>query len=123
MPTFICQLNWTDEGVKKPSRIPFRRGMTRSHIAEVFGLKISQILYTSGDTDILMILDAPNDQAVAKWALAIGTNGNVRTRTARAFTEDEFDGILGDLQSRSEEIRRLRAEELRRRRQAEAETR
>jgi uncharacterized protein with GYD domain len=52
-----------------------------------------------------MILDAPDDEAVAKWALAIATNGHVRTRTTRAFTDKEFDDLLNDIESRGDKLR------------------
>ena len=73
--------------------------MARGEVANAFGLAVTQIFYTAGDSDILMILDAPDAEAVAKWVLFIGSRGNVRTRTVRAFTEDEFDGILENVLS------------------------
>jgi uncharacterized protein with GYD domain len=39
---------------------------------------------TSGDNDLLVIVDTPNGDNVAKFALALGSHGNVRTRTVRA---------------------------------------
>jgi len=68
--------------------------LARGEVAREFGLTVKQIFYTSGEDDILMILEAPDAEAVAKWALFVSSRGNVRTRTARAFTEAEFDAIL-----------------------------
>jgi hypothetical protein len=42
-------------------------------------------------------LDAPNDEAVAKFVLSIGMRGNLATETLRAFNDDEVDALLGAL--------------------------
>jgi uncharacterized protein with GYD domain len=105
MPTFICSLSWTDKGIQSPEKISTRRDLARGEVADAFRLTVKQIFYTSGDDDILMIMDAPDGEAVAKWALFIGSRGNVRTRTVRAFTEDEFNGILDDALSRLNALR------------------
>jgi uncharacterized protein with GYD domain len=47
--------------------------------------------------DTLFIIEAPDDQTVAKAVLAIGSKGNVRTTTVRAFTEKEYKQIIGKL--------------------------
>ncbi len=50
-----------------------------------------------GQFDALMILEAPDGETVAKIALWIGMQGNLRTTTSRAFTEDEDAGIIAGL--------------------------
>jgi uncharacterized protein with GYD domain len=45
----------------------------------------------------LYILDAPDGESVAKFALVVGAQGNVRTKTVRAYTEAEFDKLLGEI--------------------------
>ena len=52
---------------------------------------------TSGDDDLLIILDTPNGDNVAKFALALGALGNVRTRTARAWPQSEFEKLISEL--------------------------
>jgi uncharacterized protein with GYD domain len=46
---------------------------------------------------MLAIVDVPNDATLAKHLLWLGAQGNLRTQTVKAFTEDEFRGIVGDL--------------------------
>jgi len=50
-----------------------------------------------GQYDTLSILEAPDDEAMAKAALAISSLGNVRTKTHRAFTEAEYKRIIAAL--------------------------
>jgi uncharacterized protein with GYD domain len=45
----------------------------------------------------VVISDAPNDETVAKLALAAAGRGNVRTETLRAFTEDEAKSLAAEL--------------------------
>jgi len=45
----------------------------------------------------VIVAEAPDDETVAKLALATGAQGTVRTETLRAFTEDEYRTIIGSL--------------------------
>jgi uncharacterized protein with GYD domain len=42
-------------------------------------------------------MEAPDGDTVAKFALMAGSQGSVRTKTARAWTEAEFHKIVADL--------------------------
>ncbi len=61
------------------------------------GGEIKDIYLTTGQYDLLVIVDAPDGDAMAKFTLAVGQQGNVRSTTVRGFTEDEFYSILADL--------------------------
>jgi len=50
-----------------------------------------------GQYDLVAIAEMPNDEAVARMALGLGMQGNIRTETMRAFTETEFKKIAGSL--------------------------
>ena len=63
-------------------------------LAKKVGVEIKQIYLTTGDSDIVLFVDAPNGDNVAKFALALGSMGNVHTRTRRAWTEAEYMKIL-----------------------------
>lgn len=51
---------------------------------------------TTGDTDLILFVDAPNGDNIAKFPLALGSLGNVHTRTCRAWTEAEFMEIVSE---------------------------
>jgi len=51
----------------------------------------------TGQYDIVTITEAPNDEAVAKVALATASKGSLKTETLRAFTEDEYWKIIAAL--------------------------
>ena len=47
------------------------------------GVSIKATYLTTGDHDLVAILEAENGDNVAKFALGVGTYGNVRTKTVR----------------------------------------
>jgi uncharacterized protein with GYD domain len=50
-----------------------------------------------GQYDAIAVSKPPDDQTIAKLALAAGARGNVRTETMRAFTDEEARQIAADL--------------------------
>ena len=96
MPTFMVSLNWTDQGVRTVKDAPTRAQASRE-LAKKVGVEIQQVYLTSGEDDVLIIVDSPNGDNVAKFALALGSQGNVRTRTARAWPESEFQKLISEL--------------------------
>ena len=96
MPTFVLSLNWTDQGIRSVKDAPKRSAAARE-LAKKLGLEIKQIYVTSGASDLLVIVESPSGDNVAKFALATSAQGNVRTSTARAWTESEFQKLLSEL--------------------------
>jgi uncharacterized protein with GYD domain len=52
---------------------------------------------TFGPYDFVQIIEAPDDEAVAKYVLSVNSKGNVRTTTMRAFDEPEHFEFLRNL--------------------------
>jgi uncharacterized protein with GYD domain len=50
-----------------------------------------------GRFDVVLVLDAPDDETIAKFVLEIGIRGNLSTQTMRAFTEAESDALTSSL--------------------------
>jgi uncharacterized protein with GYD domain len=96
MPTFILSLSWTDQGIRAVKDAP-KRSQAARDLAKKVGVEIKEVYLTSGDDDLLVIVDTPNGDNVAKFALALGALGNVRTRTARAWPEPEFQKLISEL--------------------------
>jgi uncharacterized protein with GYD domain len=96
MPMFICALNWTDQGIRSVKDAP-KRAQAARDLAKKVGVEIKEVYLTSGDDDLLMIVDTPSGDNVAKFALALGSQGNVRTRTARAWPQSEFQKLISEL--------------------------
>jgi uncharacterized protein with GYD domain len=96
MLTFMLSLNWTDQGIRGVKDAP-KRAQAARDLAKKVGVEIKQVYLTSGDSDIVIFLDTSSGDNIAKFALALGAVGNVRTRTARAWPEAEFPKMVSEL--------------------------
>ncbi|HET8580631.1 MAG TPA: GYD domain-containing protein, partial [Nitrospiraceae bacterium] len=61
------------------------------------GGELKAFYLVTGQYDAVAISELPNDEAVARLALANASMGNVRTETLRAFTEGEYRKIVAAL--------------------------
>ena len=95
MPVYVVLGNWTDEGIKNAKDAPGRIKDTHRVVAETGGKM--QLYYTLGEYDFVMVLDVPNDNAVLKILVWLGSEGNVRTKTLKAWTEDEAAKVLAEM--------------------------
>ena len=94
--TYIILIDYTDQGIRavKDSPNPLDAAKER---AKDLGGEIKQAFLTLGCHDIVAILELPDDEAAARFGLGIGSLGNVRTTTLRAFAEDEYREIIASL--------------------------
>lgn len=93
MSTFIVLGNYTDQGIRNIKESPNRVDAARRLGAELGG-ELKAFYLVMGAYDFVAIVEAPSDEAAARFALASGSLGNVRTTTLKAFTESEFRGIV-----------------------------
>ena len=93
---FILSLNFTDQGIRAIKDAP-KRAQAARELAKKVGVEIKQVYLTSGDSDLLVMIEAPNGDAMAKFALALGSQGNVHTRTARAWSMEEYQKLVAEL--------------------------
>ena len=96
MPTFLITANLTEQGIRNVQEVPKRDAAARE-AAKKFGVEIKQIYLTSGESDILAIVESASGDNVAKLCMAIGAQGNVRTRTVRAWSEAEYSKLMAEL--------------------------
>ena len=93
---FIVSLTRTDQG-RRSIKDTAKRVQGARELAKKMGVEIEQVFFTSGDTDIVTIVNAANGDNVAKYVLAVGAMGNVSTRTVRAWSEAEFLKLVSEL--------------------------
>jgi uncharacterized protein with GYD domain len=96
MAKYIVLLNWTDQGIKTIKDSPKRVDSVRE-LAKKDGCEMRDFYMTIGSYDMVAIVEAPDDEAAAKLMLKIGSTGNVRSTTLKAFPEDAFRKIVGSL--------------------------
>jgi uncharacterized protein with GYD domain len=96
MPTYIVLANWTSQGIASIKDAPGRLDAAKQ-AAKAAGGEIKAFYLVMGKYDFITIIEAPDDETVAKQLLAIGAQGNARTETLRAFPEDEFRSIVASM--------------------------
>jgi uncharacterized protein with GYD domain len=96
MPTYISLYRWTEQGIGKIKDSPKRVDALRKQMSNL-GAELKTIYLVMGKYDLLAVWDAPDDETAARAALALGSQGNVRSETMRAFNEDEYRKIIGSL--------------------------
>ncbi|MBP1883446.1 GYD domain-containing protein [Sinorhizobium mexicanum] len=96
MTTYVVLLNWTELGIKNVRESPKRLDAARKVLAEMGG-SFKDFYLTMGEYDMVAICEAPDDAVAARFALTLGMNGNVRTRTLKAFPEAAYRELIGTL--------------------------
>ena len=96
MPNYILLVNWTDQGIKNV-KDTIKRAKSFEAAIEKAGGKSLGIYYTMGRHDIVAIVEAPNDEAIASALYSTGSLGNIRTETLKAFSMSEAANIIEKL--------------------------
>jgi uncharacterized protein with GYD domain len=96
MPAYIMLANWTDQGSQKVRESPRRLETAKKALADMGG-EFKGFYMTLGDYDLVMIYEAPDDAVAARFALVLGMQGAVRTRTLKAFPEAAYREIIASL--------------------------
>lgn len=96
MPSYVVLARFTRKGAEEikggPSRLEEAKKGARAR-----GAEIKAAYLVMGRYDMVLIIEAPNDEVAAQGALAAGQRGFVRTETLRAFTEEEYRKMVAAL--------------------------
>jgi uncharacterized protein with GYD domain len=94
MPTYIVLGNFTEQGIRNVKDTARRTENVQS-MAKQAGVTLKETYWTLGAFDIVAVFEAPDDAAMAALGMSIGSLGNVRTQTMRAFSAAELQSVLG----------------------------
>ena len=95
MATYVVLANFTDQGIRNVKDSPDRLGAFRA-AAEKLGVTMKSVNYTVGAYDIVTVVEG-SEEAVTSALLKLGSLGNVRTETMRAFSPEEMKAIIGKM--------------------------
>ena len=96
MVTYLMLLNWTDQGIKNVKDSPKRLEGVKK-LAKEMGGEVKGFYMTLGAYDLVLIVDMPNNDKLASFGLKLGSLGNVRSTTLKAFSEDDYRRIIAGL--------------------------
>jgi uncharacterized protein with GYD domain len=96
VPTYVLLANWTDQGIRGVKESPRRLDTAKKALKDMGG-EFKSVFLTLGDYDLVVIYEAPDDAVAARFNLQLGMQGNIRTRTMKAFPEAAYREIITSL--------------------------
>jgi uncharacterized protein with GYD domain len=95
MATYVVLASFTDQGIRNVKESPDRLAAFKA-MAEKMGVTMKSSLYTVGAYDMVNVVEG-SDEAVTAVLLKLGSLGNIRTQTLRAFSAEEMKSITAKM--------------------------
>jgi uncharacterized protein with GYD domain len=93
MPTYLSLVTLTDQGVRDLRGAPDRMRQWDQRIRAA-GVNRTVYYVTMGEYDWAIVWEAPDDTTISRELLALSTEGNVRAKTLKLLSREEFEKIL-----------------------------
>jgi len=94
MGYYIMLSNLTDEGAKTIKKNPERIRQVDAEV-EAMGVKIIAQYAVMGPYDFINILEAPDNETIARVSVELSSRGSMRAMTLTAIPIDDFIERLG----------------------------
>ena len=94
MPTYIVLVRFTQKGMENIQDSPKRLEAARK-LGKSLGGEITAAYYTMGQYDMVVIMEAPSNEAAVEGLLKTGSLGNVKTETLVAIPAEKGVEIMG----------------------------
>jgi uncharacterized protein with GYD domain len=96
MPTYVSLCKWTEQGVKNARETTKRAEAAKAAVRKMGG-KLTTILWTQGNYDLIAISDFPDEDSAMAFLISLGGQGNVRTETLRAYSAQDMERIFAKM--------------------------
>jgi uncharacterized protein with GYD domain len=93
MATYIVLGQFTDQGIRNVQDTSKRADVAKE-VAITFGVEVRDVFWTIGHYDIVLIVEAPDDETMMALGMSFGKLGNIRTETLRSFSQAEIGPVL-----------------------------
>ncbi len=93
MAAYVILWNFTEQGLKSIKHTTERAGVFKAQ-AEAHGITIKEYVWTTGEYDGVIFLDAPDDEAVMRLVFLISSFGTLRAKILRAFSGEEIARVV-----------------------------
>jgi uncharacterized protein with GYD domain len=93
MPTFLMLTNLTAEGVRTLKNHPGRIAEVNREV-EQMGVKVISQYATLGQYDFVTVVEAPDEQTMAKVSVELGSRGTMTSQTLAAIPAEDLAGSL-----------------------------
>src|SRR2546422_11757322 len=93
MASYIVLAQFTDQGIRNVKDTT-KRAAAATEAAAKMGVKLTDLFWTLGHYDLVIVAEAPDDETITALMLKLASLGNVKTQTLRAFRSEEMEAIL-----------------------------
>ncbi len=93
MPTYILLSNLTDDGAEKIAKHPERIQEVNKELEDM-GVSVTAQYAVLGPYDFVNVVEAPDNQTIARVSVQIGSRGSVKITTLSAIPIEEFTAGL-----------------------------
>ena len=93
MPTYVMLTNLTADGVRTLKNNPGRVSEVNAEVEQI-GAKVLAQYATLGQYDFITIVEAPDEQTMAKVSVELGSRGTMTSETMAAMKSDELASTL-----------------------------
>lgn len=95
MPKYLIQASYSADGLMglMKDKASGRKAATAAAIKALKG-KVESFYFTFGDSDVVMIVDAPDNATVAALSITAASTGLVHISTTPLLTVEEMDTAL-----------------------------
>jgi uncharacterized protein with GYD domain len=96
MITYIGLLSFTDKGLQSVKDTT-KRAAAAKEAAKKYGVNLRDMFWTLGEYDAICVIEGEDEASLAAFSLGTALQGNVRTKSLRAFSAPEMDKVLAKL--------------------------
>jgi uncharacterized protein with GYD domain len=93
MPTYVMLTNLTADGVRTLKNNPGRVAEVNNEVEQI-GAKVLAQYATLGQYDFISVVEAPDDQTMAKISVELGSRGTMTSQTLTAIPSEDLAGAL-----------------------------
>ncbi len=93
MPTYVMLTNLTADGVRTLKNNPGRVAEVNREVEQI-GAKVVTQYATLGQYDFVTIVEAPDEQTMAKVSVELGSRGTMTSQTLTAIPSDQLSSSL-----------------------------
>jgi uncharacterized protein with GYD domain len=93
MPTYVMLTNLTPDGVRALKNNPGRVAEVNKEVEQI-GAKVLSQYATLGQYDFVTILEAPDEQTMAKVSVELGSRGTMQSQTLAAMPAEDLASTL-----------------------------
>ena len=93
MAHYVILAKFTDQGIRAVKDTA-KRAKAFRELAQGMGVKVKEIYWTLGRYDVVLTMEAAQDESVASLMMKAGSLGNLKSETLRAFNEAEIESVL-----------------------------